>query len=120
MKTKRIFEMQQEIIKALGLDKDDMRIASVTLALRPNEWPLVIVEHELYEEELDRLSYLVKQYRLVDAAEMAPPPAVVEAMDARFDNRPPNCQMRMREEGKAYPRTCQVCGLGPCKYSHGR
>lgn len=26
------------------------------------------------------------------------------------------CQRRLRELGSAYPRTCAVCGLGPCKY----
>jgi hypothetical protein len=25
------------------------------------------------------------------------------------------CQQTLRAEGKAYPRTCQECGLGPCK-----
>ena len=27
------------------------------------------------------------------------------------------CQRILREEGLAYPRTCQVCGLGKCHYS---
>lgn len=26
-----------------------------------------------------------------------------------------NCQQELRAQGKAYPRTCQECGLGPCK-----
>lgn len=26
------------------------------------------------------------------------------------------CQQQMRNEGKAYPRTCYVCGLGPCRF----
>lgn len=25
------------------------------------------------------------------------------------------CQQDLRAEGKPYPRTCQLCGLGPCK-----
>lgn len=25
------------------------------------------------------------------------------------------CSEVLREQGKAYPRTCQGCGLGPCK-----
>jgi NTP pyrophosphatase (non-canonical NTP hydrolase) len=29
-------------------------------------------------------------------------------------DRPSNCSDRMREEGKAYPRTCARCRLGPC------
>lgn len=24
------------------------------------------------------------------------------------------CQQRLRAQGLPYPRTCQVCGLGPC------
>ena len=28
-----------------------------------------------------------------------------------------NCTRIMREQGKAYPRTCPRCGLGPCAYS---
>ena len=27
-----------------------------------------------------------------------------------------NCTRIMREQGKAYPRTCPRCGLGPCAY----
>ena len=27
-----------------------------------------------------------------------------------------NCTLIMREQGKAYPRTCPRCGLGPCAY----
>lgn len=26
-----------------------------------------------------------------------------------------NCNQTLQEEGKAYPRTCAACGLGPCK-----
>lgn len=26
-----------------------------------------------------------------------------------------NCQQALRLQGKPYPRTCEVCGLGPCK-----
>ncbi|SER54598.1 MULTISPECIES: hypothetical protein [Pseudomonas] len=25
------------------------------------------------------------------------------------------CQQELRAQGKPYPRTCAVCGLGPCK-----
>jgi len=25
------------------------------------------------------------------------------------------CQQELRAQGKPYPRTCTVCGLGPCK-----
>jgi len=28
----------------------------------------------------------------------------------------PNCTVVLRQEGKAYPRTCKACGLGPCRY----
>ena len=28
------------------------------------------------------------------------------------------CQEVLRKAGKAYPRTCQVCGLGPCRYTN--
>jgi hypothetical protein len=28
-----------------------------------------------------------------------------------------NCQLMLRATGKPYPRTCEECGLGPCKYS---
>jgi hypothetical protein len=27
-----------------------------------------------------------------------------------------NCQKELRKQGKAYPRTCPECKLGPCKY----
>lgn len=27
----------------------------------------------------------------------------------------PRCQQEMRAEGVAYPRTCPLCGLGPCQ-----
>lgn len=27
-----------------------------------------------------------------------------------------NCQQELRKQGKSYPRTCEVCGLGPCVY----
>lgn len=27
------------------------------------------------------------------------------------------CAQALKAEGKAYPRTCSDCGLGPCKYS---
>ena len=26
-----------------------------------------------------------------------------------------DCQQELRAAGKPYPRTCQLCGLGPCK-----
>lgn len=26
------------------------------------------------------------------------------------------CQQELRRQGKPYPRTCQDCGLGPCKH----
>jgi hypothetical protein len=29
---------------------------------------------------------------------------------------PVNCTHVLRAEGKAYPRTCQRCGLGPCPF----
>lgn len=29
--------------------------------------------------------------------------------------RYPRCTKALRAEGKPYPRTCQECGLGPCK-----
>ena len=32
------------------------------------------------------------------------------------DHRDPRCMYRLRAEGKAYPRTCEVCELGPCPY----
>jgi hypothetical protein len=28
--------------------------------------------------------------------------------------REPQCQQERRKAGLAYPRTCQLCGLGPC------
>ena len=37
--------------------------------------------------------------------------------DPVLDDRPAQCSKRMGDEGKPYPRTCLVCGLGPC---HGR
>lgn len=30
--------------------------------------------------------------------------------------RPSNCNKSIAQLGKAMPRTCQACGLGPCKY----
>jgi hypothetical protein len=29
---------------------------------------------------------------------------------------PSDCTYVRRESGKAYPRTCVLCGLGPCPY----
>lgn len=29
-----------------------------------------------------------------------------------FDHK---CQLKLAAEGKPYPRTCHVCGFGPCK-----
>lgn len=28
----------------------------------------------------------------------------------------PSASCVLRRQGKAYPKTCKVCGLGPCKY----
>lgn len=27
-----------------------------------------------------------------------------------------NCTYELRKTGKVYPRTCEVCGLGPCQF----
>jgi hypothetical protein len=31
---------------------------------------------------------------------------------------PVNCSIRLRHQGKLYPRTCERCGLGPCPFFH--
>ena len=33
-------------------------------------------------------------------------------------DRPDRCTYTLREQGKPYPRTCEVCALGPCQYGH--
>lgn len=30
-----------------------------------------------------------------------------------------NCSQWLANAGKSYPRTCKVCGLGPCRYITG-
>ena len=30
-----------------------------------------------------------------------------------------SCSQHLAQQGKAYPRTCLECGLGPCKYQTG-
>lgn len=31
---------------------------------------------------------------------------------------PVNCSIRLRHQGRVYPRTCERCGLGPCPFFH--
>jgi len=33
-----------------------------------------------------------------------------------IEARRSECTTALREAGKPYPRTCAVCGLGPCRY----
>ncbi len=44
----------------------------------------------------------------------ASPPASEPVPDERTQRT--QCQRVLREQGSAYPRTCQVCKFGPCRY----
>lgn len=66
-------------------------------------WRLPAGEHRLYLAPLS-VAPLVPAAKGQLALPAYPPPAP-----------PAQCQRRLREQGKAYPRTCAVCGLGPCQ-----
>lgn len=44
------------------------------------------------------------------------PSPVGEAGDSSPPSIGADCQERLKREGQTYPRTCAICGLGPCPY----
>lgn len=61
-------------------------------------------------QDADRVEFVL-DYRRFDSAR------VVREQEAEAPG-PVNCNMVKRREGKAYPRTCERCGLGPCPFYH--
>jgi hypothetical protein len=61
------------------------------------------------EGEQADMDAIVKRYQAawVSAREVLKPKPEEDAF--------PRCTYRLRAQGKAYPRTCQECGLGPCR-----
>lgn len=74
-------------------------------------------------------AWFVRNPRLADIAPYGHMQVTTESVvDAGVDALPPfssspipsRCQQDLRAAGKPYPRTCQICGLGPCAAARAR
>jgi len=85
----------------------------------------VLMSGVIYREVLRLTQGIQQSFAKYDAIDMlhnfarfvirsAHPPA---ALTTTTKEPVANCSNHLRLAGKAYPRTCQVCGLGPCRYN---
>jgi hypothetical protein len=87
-------------------------------ALEAADWYINQLEITLYSaddagthEDRLKVQQAITVMRLeIDALNMASKPALAEQPAQQGST----CSNALREQGKAYPRTCKKCGLGPC------
>jgi len=65
MPSRDLFALQQEVLKAFGLDVLG-GVVSIDFHIESNQWPTVTVVSEVYDEHAKQLSEVVKKYKLVD------------------------------------------------------